>query len=167
MDLEALREQFPAFDRVAYLNTGSVGPAPRAAVEATERDLALQLADGRAGMAYFDHALAQAERLRAKVAGLMGCDPWEVALTGATTDGVNAVLAGLDLQPGDEVLTSDEEHPGLLAPLALARGARHRDPRCAVCRAGGCGERAHAADRLLARLVDQRSRGGRRRARPP
>jgi L-cysteine/cystine lyase len=37
---------------------------------------------------------------------------------------VNTVLAGLDLQPGDEVLTTDEEHPGLLAPLGLARRRR-------------------------------------------
>jgi L-cysteine/cystine lyase len=47
-----------------------------------------------------------------------------VALTGATTDGVNAVLGGMELEPGDEVVTTDEEHPGLLAPLGLARRRR-------------------------------------------
>jgi L-cysteine/cystine lyase len=52
---------------------------------------------------------------------LFGCDRDEVALTGSTTDGVNTVLAGLDLHPGAEILTSDEEHPGLLAPLARVR----------------------------------------------
>ena len=30
----------------------------------------------------------------------------------------------LDLQPGDEIVTSDEEHPGVLAPLATARDTR-------------------------------------------
>jgi L-cysteine/cystine lyase len=34
------------------------------------------------------------------------------------------VLSGLDLRPGDEILTSDEEHPGVLAPLGRAR-VRH------------------------------------------
>jgi L-cysteine/cystine lyase len=121
MDLAALRAQLPVLERVAYLNTGSVGPLPRAAVEAAEADLSLQLAEGRGGRAHFEHAAGLAERLRVRVAGLLGCDGWEVALTGATTDGVNAVLAGLDLRPGDEIVTSDEEHPGLLAPLALAR----------------------------------------------
>ena len=44
------------------------------------------------------------------------------ALTRSTTEGINIVLAGLGLEPRDEVLTSDEEHPGLLAPLgALQR----------------------------------------------
>jgi L-cysteine/cystine lyase len=49
----------------------------------------------------------------------MGCAAEELVLTGSTTDGVNSVLSGLDLGPGDVVLTSEEEHPGLLVPLAV------------------------------------------------
>ena len=30
-------------------------------------------------------------------------------------------MSGLRLREGDEILTSDQEHPGLLAPLGLAR----------------------------------------------
>jgi len=48
----------------------------------------------------------------------MGCPPGDVALTHSTTDGMNLILRGLRLGRGDEVVTSDEEHPGLLAPLA-------------------------------------------------
>lgn len=124
MDVAALRAQFPVLERLAYLNAGSVGPVARAAVEAADADLRLQLDHGRGSKAYVDHAHGLADRLRARVAGVLGCDPWEVALTGATTDGVNAVLGGLDLRPGDEIVTSDEEHPGLLAPLGLARARR-------------------------------------------
>ena len=54
----------------------------------------------------------------------MGADPSEVALTGSTTDGVNAVITSLDLGEGQEVLTSDEEHPGVWAPLLAARERR-------------------------------------------
>jgi L-cysteine/cystine lyase len=61
------------------------------------------------------------DRVRAGYAAALGCQPSEVALTGSTTDGVNTVIAGLDLRPGEEILTSDQEHPGLLAPLARAR----------------------------------------------
>jgi len=64
------------------------------------------------------------DELRSRAAGLLGCTAAEVAITGATTDGINAILSGLDLQPGGEVLTSDEEHPGLSAPLAVARERR-------------------------------------------
>jgi selenocysteine lyase/cysteine desulfurase len=121
MDLAALRAQFPVLERVAYLNTGSVGPLARAAADAAGANLRLQLDEGRGGKAHFEHAAALADRLRARIAGLLGCDPWEVALNGATTDGVNAVLSGLDFEPGDEIVTSDEEHPGMLAPLASLR----------------------------------------------
>jgi L-cysteine/cystine lyase len=62
-----------------------------------------------------------ARQTREGYAGVLGCDSSEVALTGSTTDGVNTVIAGLRLGEGDEVLTSDEEHPGLLAPLGRAR----------------------------------------------
>ncbi len=120
MDVAALRGQFPVLKGVAYLNTGSVGPLAQAAADAAAADLSLQLDQGRGGKAHFEHAQGLAERLRVRIAGLMGCDPWEVALTAATTDGVNSVLSGLDLEPGDEIVTSDEEHPGLLAPLASA-----------------------------------------------
>lgn len=121
MDVAALRAQFPVFERLAYLNAGSVGPLARAAADAAGADLRLQLEAGRGGKAHYEHAQALAGRLRARIARLLGCDAWEVALTGATTDGVNAVLGGLELGRGDEIVTSDEEHPGLLAPLARVR----------------------------------------------
>ncbi len=126
-----LRSAFPVLERVAYLNTGSVGPVPTAAVEAAREELDDSLENGRGGKAHFDRLIEMGDRLRAAVAGLMGAGPGEIALTGATTDGVNAVVAGLALQPGDEVLTSDEEHPGLLAPLASARERRGIEVRVA------------------------------------
>lgn len=119
-----LRSAFPVLERVAYLNTGSVGPVPEAAAEAAREELTSALEEGRGAKAQFDHLIDLADRLRGQIATLMGASPGEIALTGATTDGVNAVISGLDLEPGDEILTSDEEHPGLLAPLAAARERR-------------------------------------------
>jgi selenocysteine lyase/cysteine desulfurase len=119
-----LRSAFPVFERLSYLNAGSVGPVPQAAFDAVAADLRGQVEDGRASPAQFERLLAMAQDLRARIADWMGCRPGDVGLTGATTDGVNAVISGLELGPGDEVLTSDEEHPGLLAPLGLARRRR-------------------------------------------
>ena len=124
MDAAALRAEFPVFDELAYLNAGSNGPVPLRARAAAEEAIALQIEQGRGGIAFFESVIGGADRLRERVARVMGCGPGEVALTGSTTDGVNSVLSGLDLGPGDEVLTSDEEHPGLLVPLAV--GARRR-----------------------------------------
>ena len=124
-----LRSEFPVCDRLAYLNAGTNGPVARRSVEAAREALDRQAEAGRGGGPAFDELLACCESLRERAARLLGCSPDETALTGSTTDGVNTVLASFDLRPGDEVLTSDEEHPGVLAPLAVARerrGARVR-----------------------------------------
>lgn len=120
----ALRSEFPVFDRVSYLNAGSVGPTPRAAGEAAVAEVRAQAEGSSVGIAQFERQLELVGLLRGRAADLLGAEPGEVALTGGTTDGVNAVIGGLELGPGDEVLTSDEEHPGLLAPLAAARERR-------------------------------------------
>lgn len=123
-DAAQFRAQFPVCERFAYLNAGTEGPVPRAAAEAVRDRVQRDLDSGRAGRAYFDELIDLAGRSREAYARLLGASPDEVALTGSTTDGVNTVLGGLRFSPSDEILTSDEEHPGLLAPLRLAR-VRH------------------------------------------
>lgn len=117
----AFRSEFPVFERLSYLNAGTEGPMPRRAADAAQRRIEFELSEGRCGKRYREELMDLAARLRAGYAEVLGCDQAEVALTGSTTDGVNTVLAGLDLNPGDEILTSDEEHPGVLAPLGRAR----------------------------------------------
>jgi selenocysteine lyase/cysteine desulfurase len=120
-DPAEFRSQFPVFDHTAYLNAGTEGPVPRRAAAAVHERIDTELNAGRCGRPYFEALIELAAGLRAGYAGVLRCEPSEVALTGSTTDGVNTVISGLGLRSGDEVLTSDEEHPGLLAPLALAR----------------------------------------------
>jgi L-cysteine/cystine lyase len=119
--VDELRAQFPVLERVEYLNAGTTGPVPRAAHDAALESLRRQLDEGRSGKAFFDRCGERIDLLRARIAKIIGADVGEVALTGSTTDGVNAALGALDLAPGDEVVTSDEEHPGVLAPLGALR----------------------------------------------
>jgi L-cysteine/cystine lyase len=51
--------------------------------------------------------------------------PEHVAVTASTTTGCHIVLSGLALDDGDEIVTTDEEHFGLLGPLYVS-GARVR-----------------------------------------
>jgi L-cysteine/cystine lyase len=124
VDPTALRSEFPVLDRTAYLNAGTCGPIPRRAVEAAAAAAREEAELGRSGEQHRERLLDGFERLRAGYARWLGASPGDLALTGSTTDGVNSVLSGLDLRPGDEVLTTDEEHPGVLAPLASARVRR-------------------------------------------
>lgn len=118
--MDALREQFPVLERVAYLNAGTDGPVPRAATEAAQRELAGELEEGRT-TAHFERRLALQDELRAGYAELLGAQADDVALTTSTSEGMGKVLAGMDLGPGDEIVTSDEEHPGLIGPLIAVR----------------------------------------------
>ena len=127
----ALRAEFPVLERLSYLNAGTNGPVPRRATEAVQSSLHTQSEAGRGDLAFFTSVIERAEELRERVAALSRCEPGELALTTSTTDGVNSVMAALDLGPGDEVLTSDEEHPGVLAPLGVGRARRGFEVRVA------------------------------------
>lgn len=118
---EAFRAEFPVLRSVSYLNAGTDGPIPRRAAEAAVTRVRAELEGGRGGAHHFAGLDELKGALRGRLAPLLGCAPEEVALTRSTTDGVNTVVSGLDLGPDDEVLTTEEEHPGLLAPLAAAR----------------------------------------------
>jgi L-cysteine/cystine lyase len=120
-DAETFRAQFPVLERLAYLNAGTEGPLPRAAAEVVHQRIDLEVDGGRCGRSYFEETMSLRDRARAAYASVLGAGSSEVALTGSTTDGVNTVIGGLDLRRGDEIVTSDQEHPGLLAPLARAR----------------------------------------------
>jgi L-cysteine/cystine lyase len=124
----ALREEFPVLARLAYLNAGTNGPLPARAVAAAREQLEREERDGRAGAAHFERRLALAQQLREGYAARLGAPAADVALTTSTTDGIGRVLVALDLRPGDEIVTGDEEHPGLLGPLAAqkARGVEVR-----------------------------------------
>ena len=123
MDPATLRAEFPVFERFAYLNAGTCGPLPRSSVAAVADLLAVGAEQGR-GNAYFQTMLDHRTRLREAYARLLGAANEDVALTTCTSEGIVRVLGALKLAPGDEVLTSDEEHPGLQGPLAAARDQR-------------------------------------------
>ena len=86
---------------------------------------ALELEQGRGGKPYFDAMIDLRTRLRGQFAELLGTTPEHIALTASTTTGCHVVLSGLRLEPGDEIVTTDEEHFGLLGPLHVS-GARVR-----------------------------------------
>lgn len=120
MDPAALRAHFPVLERVVYLNAGTDGPVPKAAATAAAAEIERELVEGRAA-SHFARRFELQDALRGGYAALVGAQTADVALTTSTSEGLGLVLAGLELGPGDEILTADDEHPGLLGPLAAAR----------------------------------------------
>ncbi len=116
--VERVRRDLPALGREAYLNNGTFGPLPRQSFEAMREVLDRDLADGRIDPHYDERNRELADQTRDLLARRFGLTADEVALTPRTTDGLNIALWGIDWRSGDEVLTTRDEHPGLLVPLA-------------------------------------------------
>jgi selenocysteine lyase/cysteine desulfurase len=123
VDAATLRAEFPVLADLAYLNSGTCGPLAHATVRAVIDVLDRAAAEGR-GKGYMELRLDLGERQRLAYAAMLNAEPADVALTTSTSDGVVRVLAGLDLGPGDEVLTAPDEHPGVLGPLGTLRARR-------------------------------------------
>ena len=123
MTPEEARAQFPVLQRYAYLNTGSNGPLSQASVDAMRAELERDLTQGRSGNARMEELFESRERIRGGIAAVLRTSPELVALTDSTTRGCHVVIAGLGLGANDEVITTDQEHFGLLGPLH-ASGAR-------------------------------------------
>jgi L-cysteine/cystine lyase len=116
-----LRAQFPVLEHMAYLKRRDRRPDPgrgRCTPRARSwRPSSPRAACGRTSSA----ASSSTTELRAGYARVLGCAADDLAITTSTSDGIGRVLAGLDLGPDDEILTSDQEHPGLIGPLIAAR----------------------------------------------
>ncbi len=120
VDVLGLRAEFPVLRTRAYLNAGTDGPLPTAGVRAAAEELEREAAEGRT-FAHFQRRGELNGLLREAYARALGADAADVALTTCTSEGIAQVVAGLALGDGDEIVTSDEEHPGLLGALGAAR----------------------------------------------
>ena len=98
IDLVAVRHGLPVLDQYAYLNAGTFGPLPRATAGAMQAVERRELEEGRSSRAYFQRVMDERDELRAELAGLLGTQPEQVALTSSTTEGCNIVLRGLRRQ---------------------------------------------------------------------
>jgi L-cysteine/cystine lyase len=119
--IDRIRSELPAVQKALYMNTGTNGPLPRRSHEALVQAAEMELNEGRASLPNIMRMLDSFGEARAKLATILGCDPLEIALTHNTTEGMNIALMGLDWQKGDEIVTANTEHPGILHPSYLIR----------------------------------------------
>jgi L-cysteine/cystine lyase len=119
--LALLRDALPALSAGIYLNTGSVGPLPAETAAAMAEMADHELRIGRAHVDSFALATQRMDEARAAVAAVLTADVDDIALTHATTDGMNIGAWAIDWKPGDRVVTTNLEHPGGIGPLYLLR----------------------------------------------
>jgi L-cysteine/cystine lyase len=143
--LAAVREALPSLGAGIYLNTGSAGPIPVESAAAVEELSTWELRTGRAHPDYFETFLERMAEARAGVAAIVGADVDSVALTHATTDGMNIATWAVDWQPGDRAVTTTHEHPGGVGALVAIRERFGVDVAFADIGNGGDDDRTIAA----------------------
>ena len=116
-----MRAQLLLGQDVAWFDTARFGPTLRAIVAREFRSLERQSRDfpGYYAATFGSEALGSP---LAGVAGFLGADPAEIVLTSGAGAGLGLVAQGLDLQGGDEVLTTTHDHDAAVYPwLVQAR----------------------------------------------
>ena len=107
-----IQQAFTVNRSYVNLNNGGVCPSPRVVQEAMKRYLDLS----NEAPVYTMWQLLEplVESVRRGLALEFGCDPEEMAITRNASEGLEAVQLGLDLSPGDEVLTTTHDYGRML-----------------------------------------------------
>jgi len=94
------------------LNNGGVSPAPRVVQQAMDRYLRMS---NMAPVHYMWKVLdPQVETVRRQLAEDFGCDPEEIAITRNASESLEICQYGIDLKPGDEVVTTSQDYPRMI-----------------------------------------------------
>ncbi len=113
-----IRDQFSLARDKVFFNPGTVGAMPKVVVDKMIAHLQY-IATDVADWAYKDDNKEEfisgynnLMGIRTKVAKLINADAGEIAMTDNVTNGMSYIANGITLQPGDEVITTDQEHSG-------------------------------------------------------
>ncbi|MFN8110952.1 MAG: aminotransferase class V-fold PLP-dependent enzyme [Thermoleophilia bacterium] len=124
-DLGAVRAQLPALAAETYLNTGGAGPLPRVAAEAMAEAAHRDAALGRMSMAAWAQSDALMTAARAAAGRVLGAPAEDMALVMNTSVGMNIAIWGIHWRPGDHIVCTGLEHPGLSVPVATIARRLH------------------------------------------
>jgi len=109
----ALRKQFLIPEAEVYLNNGTVGSSPLPVLHAIMK--CYHEAESLAQHDPEDYPIwgyAAWNNFRDPLAKFVGCNRDEIALVRNATEANSYIANGVDLKSGDEVLMTDQEHPG-------------------------------------------------------
>ncbi len=123
-----LAHEFPVQKNLIYLNHAAVAPLPLRSGDAVKAFVDEYVHLGTKNyLAWADHA----DQLHTDLAKFINATPDEIALLKNTSEGISVVAMGFPWEPGDTVLSSDEEFPSNRIPWqALAnKGVNFKEIR--------------------------------------
>lgn len=154
VDWEKLRkEEWPVLDTMTFLDAACVSFAPQRTVRAL-KDFADFAARQDEANSSAHHIAMDSKRHKAydEAAKLLNADPEEIALIESTSHGLNIAAHGIELNPGDNIITTNLEFIQVALPWCVMRKEKQIDIR--VCKTPD--ERFTAKD--FEKLVDKKTK---------
>jgi len=108
----AIAQAFTVDRSIINLNNGGVSPSPAVVQDAVKRRL--DQSNNASAYQLFTVLQPQIEGPREKLARAWGVDPEEIAITRNSSESLQTCQLGMDLQRGDEVLTTNQDYPRML-----------------------------------------------------
>ena len=107
-----IQQAFTLDRTVINLNNGGCCPSPRVVHDALKRYLDIS---NQAPVYHMWQILEpNIETVRRRLAGAFGCDPEELAITRNASEALQIAQLGIDLRPGDEVVTTNQDYGRML-----------------------------------------------------
>src|SRR5215475_4879995 len=98
--------------QILNLNNGGVAPAPAAVLEAQIE--AIRYSNQLPAYRMWHDLEPKIEDVRKKMAAMWKADPECIAITRNASESLQIAQFGIDLQPGDEVLTTIQDYPRMI-----------------------------------------------------
>ena len=107
-----VQQSFTVSPSIINLNNGGVSPAPKSVQDAMKRYYDFS---NEAPSYFMWRILDQGrETLRGNLAKMAGCNAEEIAINRNSSEGLETVIFGLPLKPGDEVVASKQDYPNVV-----------------------------------------------------
>jgi selenocysteine lyase/cysteine desulfurase len=107
-----IQQAFTLDRTIINLNNGGCSPSPRVVHEAFKRYLDIS---NQAPVYHMWEILEpNIETVRRRLAAEFGCDPEELAITRNASEALQTAQLGIDLKPGDEVVTTNQDYGRML-----------------------------------------------------
>jgi isopenicillin-N epimerase len=107
-----IRRAYIPDPQILNLNNGGVAPAPKAVLEA--EIAAIRYSNQLPAYRMWHDLEPKVEQVRQRIAQLWKADPACIAITRNASESLQIAQFGLDLQPGDEVLTTSQDYPRMI-----------------------------------------------------
>ncbi|MFQ5704313.1 MAG: aminotransferase class V-fold PLP-dependent enzyme [Gemmatimonadales bacterium] len=107
-----IQQAFTVDRSLVNLNNGGVSPSPKTVQDAMKRFL--DYSNQAPVYTMWRILEPEIEAVRTRLARSFGCDPEEMAITRNASEALEICQFGMDLKPGDEILTTDQDYGRML-----------------------------------------------------